>query len=210
MSEQASFWQVHQQTTQFSELCNALYERELTLLSHNSSLSVQALQGRMKSLPHYIKRAALLMTSIETPLELDSQNATWSSKQGSKAPLSHQIDESVWSWYFTQKISYGLVVPIALPDRIILDCVDRVDVEKKRLRTNVFGWFYSPQSEENSQDHVKLLKPNKRVMLAACAGHRWENDIKKRPVIPSLRELLLSCDINWQNFKTPQIHEVLK
>ena len=67
----------------------------------------------------------------------------------------------------------------------------------------------------------KLLKPNKKVMLAACAGHCWQitphntfystTDNKKsttsarklQPIIPSLRELLLSCAINWKDFKQP-------
>lgn len=210
MSQQTSLWQAQQQAPQFAELCNALYERELTSLAANTTLSIQALQGRMKSLPHYIKRAALLMTSVDFPLTIDSQNATWAHKQPSKLPLSQQDDDATWSWYFAKPLPYGLVVPIALADRIVLDCIDRVDTENKRLRTNVFGWFYSPNDLKNSQPEVKLLKPNKKVMLAACAGHCWKNQLKQRPIIPSLRELLLSCDINWQDFTKPQQHDFLK
>jgi hypothetical protein len=50
---------------------------------------------------------------------------------------------------------------------------------------------------------AQLLKPNKKVMSAACAGHRWLNVNKANPSMLSLREILLSCAINWHNFKQP-------
>ncbi|MCW8832963.1 MAG: HAD hydrolase family protein, partial [Colwellia sp.] len=104
----------------------------------------------------------------------------------------------------------GLVVPVLAEDHIIIDCIDGVDAEKNRLRTNVSGWLSLTSAEEKATDAKparRLLKPNKKVMLAACAGHRWQScqSKKLRPIIPSLRELLLSCSINWQNF-----HQVLK
>jgi len=50
-------------------------------------------------------------------------------------------EANVLSWYKAQTLVYGLVVPIATADCIVLDCIDRVDAEKKRFRTNVYGWF---------------------------------------------------------------------
>ncbi|MCI2283300.1 hypothetical protein L3081_07640 [Colwellia sp. MSW7] len=228
---QTSLWQTNQQNIDFSELCNALYERELRMLANTESASIKSIQGRLKSLPYYINRTAILMVQVKTqgitPLELDIQNASWSAKQANKLSLSGQTKQAVLSWYLTKKIPVGLVVPILNDNHIILDCIDRVDVINKRLRTNIAGWFSLIEGEHNCdekshQTHsLKLLKPNKKLMLAACAGHCWQKSIsenasdtanlnnftgstvKLRPIIPSLRELLLSCAINWKDFKQP-------
>ena len=215
---QASLWQEQQESAHYAELCNALYERELRLLANADISSVQTVQSRLKGLPHYISRTAHLMTESESPLVLDVQNASWSAKQSSKMPLNGQEFERVCAWYLSIKLSLGLVVPVMLTDHIILDCVDRIEHDNQRFRTNVSGWFYlnkvnnlnkvNPINEQSGNStHQKnisqLLKPNKKVMLAACAGHRWHRNGKLRPVIPSLRELLLSCSIDWRNFKRP-------
>ncbi|MDX2370642.1 MAG: hypothetical protein QNK36_19930, partial [Colwellia sp.] len=78
------------------------------------------------------------------------------------------------------------------------------DIDNKRIHTNVSGWF--SLIDVNVDHSMRLLKPTKKVMLAACAGHQWQGRMKStklRPVIPSLRELLISCAIDWQNFKRP-------
>jgi len=213
---QSSLWQDNQQSSDFAEICNALYERELRLLANLETDNVKAVQGRLKSLPYYINKTANQMTQVSelraTPLKLDVQNATWSSKQTLQVPLAGQELESIVSWYQAllekqQKSALGLVIPVLVDDHIVLDCIDGVNVEKQKLRTNVFGWFSLIDLVEEKAEHTKaqrLLKPNKKVMLAACAGHRWQKSAKTsrlRPIIPSLRELLLSCAINWQNFK---------
>lgn len=205
MTEQTSIWQYNVQSIQFSELCNALYERELLLLS-STDIQASTLSGRLKSLPYYIKATALCMTQINTPLDLDTQNATWFTQQVSRIPLAGQQRDVILNWYQQCDIKHGLIVPIALENRIVLDSVERVDKEKKRFRTNTFGWFELSHDEikhDLSAPRVQLLKPNKRIMMAACAGHTWLNEQKIQPVIPSLRELRLSCDINWKNFKKP-------
>jgi hypothetical protein len=201
------------QKDDFAELCNALYEREVHLLANTEMTSIQYMQGRLKSLPYYINKTANLMTQVNeqghSPLTLDIQNATWSAKQASKLSVLSQSEEDVLSWYTrlisqTNKASLGLVVPILKADHIVLDSIDRIDAEKKRIRTNVSGWF--SLIETNVDHSLSLLKPTKKVMLSACAGHRWQDRmkaIKLRPVIPSLRELLISCAIDWQNFKQP-------
>jgi hypothetical protein len=200
MNEQTSLWQGDYKSADFAELCNALYERELRLLSEFPLSSSQSIQGRLKSLPHYIKRTAHSMLQAQTPLELDVQNASWSAKQVLKMPLSGQDNESVTKWYLSIKLHHGLVVPIATDSAIILDSIDRIDLEQQRFRTNAHGWFYIPKNE-GDKTIGQLLKPNKKVMTAACSGHCWLNANRANPIIPSLRELLLSCAINWQNFK---------
>lgn len=200
MNQQSSLWQNEQQSFEYSELCNALYERELRQLADSGNLPVEALQARLKSLPYYIKRTALMMTRVITPLDLDCQNATWSSKQSTKS-LAIQSEEDASSWFEKNDPVLGLVLPVGLEDRIVLDSVDRLDIQGRRFRTNHFGWFSKDALFEASD--YQLLKPTKRIMSAACSGHRWRENKKITPAIPSLRELLLSCQINWKNFKTP-------
>jgi len=201
MSEQVSLWKGEQQTSDFSEFCNALYERELHSLANIDNISIESLQGRLKSLPYYINRTAHSMMQCSTPLMLDVQNASWSAKQGTRMPISDQDESTVSQWYAKVELKHGLVVPIVHDNHIALDSIDRIDLEKYRFRTNVHGWFYfnRPISEEKA--NYRLLKPNKRVMTAACSGHSWVNNHKSIPVMPSLRELLISCTINWSDFK---------
>jgi len=214
---QTSLWQTNPQNNDFAEICNALYERELFLLANIEVTTLLSVQGRLKSLSYYIKRAASLMTKVheqgDSPLTLDIQNATWSVKQASKIPLVGQAELDVFQWYLallskSNAVLLGLVVPVLRNEHIILDCIDKVDIENKRLRTNVSGWFSlldSPKPVSNVGNTLQLLKPNKKVMMSACAGHGWQNGTRISPVIPNLRELLLSCAINWQDF-----HKVLK
>ena len=205
MSEQTLLWQGQQKSSEFAELCTALYEREIALLANEQTLSVAAVQGRLKSLSYYIKRTAHLMIQANSPLTIDVQNATWSAKQASKIPTHDQSFELVQKWYLSAKLSHGLVVPIACHSHIVLDSIDRIDSDKPRFRTNVFGWFdLDAESLESKKiSGCYLFKPNKRVMTAACTGHCWQNQQRVNPVIPSLRELLLSCAINWKNFSQP-------
>ena len=210
---QNTLWQTNKQNNDFAELCNALYEREIHLLANTDTTSIQQVQGRLKSLPYYINRTANQMVNIKelglSPLSLDVQNATWSAKQASKLSVLLQSEQDVCSWYLkliTQphKASLGLIVPILKAEHIVLDSIDRIDTENKRIRTNESGWF--SLVDMNLEDSFRLLKPTKKVMLAACAGHQWQGPLhtsKLRPMIPSLRELLISCAIDWKNFKRP-------
>jgi len=208
MTEQTSLWQNEQKQNQqqsidFAELCNALYERELRNLAEMSVTSIQGIQGRLKSLPHYIKRTAHLMMQTPSPLTLDVQNASWSAKQGSHIPLNNQEIVDVNEWYLSIELSHGFVVPIDCGSHVELDSIDKIDMNNLKFRTNAHGWFNLNQDSPISKVTVRLLKPNKKVMTAACTGHSWLNNQKVNPIIPSLRELLLSCDINWKNFKKP-------
>ncbi len=206
---QTSLWQANQQNNDFAELCNALYERELRVLANLETTSVESVQGRLKSLSYYINRTANLMAQVceqgKSPLDLDTQNATWSAKQASKLPLAGQTEQDILSWYEINALQLGLVIPVLKLDHITLDSIDRIDPDKNRVRTNASGWFSLEDVTSNS-NHLTLLKPNKKVMMAACAGHCWQDNTQKnklRPTMLSLRELLLSCAINWQDFKHP-------
>ncbi|WP_019026311.1 hypothetical protein [Colwellia piezophila] len=211
---QSSLWQTHTEAGDFAELCNALYQREINLIAKGNFTRVEAVQARLKSVSYYINRTAHAMTQVmaqgASPLQLDNQNASWSTKQSSKLPLTGQETqlelERAFSWYLQGNIDVGLVVPVLLADHIIIDCIDRIDLEKQRLRTNVGGWFSLNANEFTNKQpglNKRLLKPNKRIMASACAGHSWQGNSKQLPIVPSLRELLLSCSINWQNFKKP-------
>lgn len=203
---QVSIFEENLQSACYAELCNALYERELHVLATNKAGNVEGIQAKLKSLPYYIHRTADLMVQTQlksnTPLILDTQNASWSLKQQKKLPLSNQTVEDVWSWYQNTTLTLGLTVPILLKNRIVIDSIDRVDInqERYRFRTNAHGWF-DEKTVLNNLGVSTLLKPNKRVMSAACSGHCWKNDNIHLPVMLSLRELLLSCAINWKNFK---------
>jgi len=216
---QTSLWQTEQQNNDFAEVCNALYERELNQLVNADLSTARAVQSRLKSLPHYIKLTAYSMLQVlqqsqhnkaaKIPIILDHQNAHWSAKQSKTMPLLKQELEEVWQWYQSFSMPLGLVVPVWVGERILLDSIDRVDSERQRLRSNAFGWFDAnnvqkqlfQQQEAQIEQSIQLLKPTKKVMLAACAGHRWQNNTPSSPVLLTLRELLLSCNINWQNFK---------
>lgn len=210
---QSSLWQIPADTGDFAELCNGLYQREISIIAKGNFASARAVQTRLQSLSYYINRTAHAMTQVmaqgSSPLLLDSQNASWTAKQSKKMPLSGQETEqdyvNAFTWYLQKDICVGLVVPVLLVDHIIIDCIDRIDLDNERLHTNVGGWF-SLANYENSPTQCaskRLLKPNKKIMTSACAGHSWQGDARQLPIIPSLRELLLSCAINWKNFKKP-------
>lgn len=211
---QTSLWQTSQTSSNYAEVCNALYERELNNLVNADLSNINAMQNRLKSLPHYITRTAYLMTQAQTPLMLDSQNAHWSANQSKTMYLKGQKVDAVWQWYQSFNIPLGLVVPVWIHERILLDSIDRIDDINKRIRTNAFGWFEQNTIQKTlfqnenalTNQQVQLLKPTKKIMMSACAGHRWKNKMPSQPLLLSLRELLLSCDINWQNFKkTPSL-----
>ena len=203
MAVQTTLWKTELQSFNFAELSNALYERELGILANSENVSVGFIQGRIKSLPYYIKRTAHIMLLCETPLEIDIQNASWSAKQVAHMPLNNQDPLTVSKWYSAFTLQHGLVVPLVHDNHIALDCIDRIDNDKQSFRTNVHGWFNYGEHQEHAENSYRLLKPNKRVMTAACSGHSWVNEHRSIPVMPTLRELLLSCTINWRNFKKP-------
>lgn len=201
---QASLWQPEKVSADYAELCNALYERELLTVASQQQVDPVRLQSKLKSLPHYVKRTALLMSDTVTPLTLDPQNASWVAPQGVKPPLTGQ--KFAWQWYEDLELPLGLIVPVMFNGQVHLDAIDRLDNNRQRLRTNAFGWMSvancgADNSVVTNHDQPHLMKPMKKIMMAACAGHRWQLGKRTRPQPLTLRELLLSCHINWRNFR---------
>ena len=215
---QSNLWQIHTDTGDFAELCNGLYQREISIIAKGDFISAQAVQARLESLSYYITLTAHAMIRVielgQSPLLLDTHNASWSAKQSKHTPwfrkeiaqAAKQELANTINWYLQEDIYVGLVVPVLLVDHIIIDCIDRIDIDKQRIRTNVGGWFSLTTDEcLNIKQPVnkRLLQPNKKIMISACTGHCWQGNSKQIPIIPTLRELLLSCSINWKNFKKP-------
>lgn len=197
--------QALEKSTQFSELCSALYEREIKSLANVSIISTAQMQGRLKSLPHYVKQTAASMLAAESPLSLDLQNASWSQKQARNIPIKEQDVADIRKWYQAKPLVLGLVVPVLVEykdkSRIMIDCIDRIDEQQHRVRSNFCGWFNLEQDVMHKDHQFKLLKPSKKVLAAACSGHQWQGNSRTQPLTLSLRELLLSCQINWPNLR---------
>lgn len=204
---QTHFWQVSRDNQTYTELCNALYERELLRLSQLSQEQVLRMPQRLASLPFYIRRAAVNIVHSRSELTLDSQNASWFHKQAAACPASKQQADPIATFY-TKQARPGLIVPVYINqlshEQIVLDSIDEVDADNVRLHCNEHGWFSfsgTPLASENSDKFV--LKPAKAIMTAACCGHQWLNGNKTSPRRLTLRELLLASRINWQNFAKP-------
>lgn len=203
-NQQADIFQPLAQQGDFAELCSALYERELPQLAQVNDMPVAALQRRLASLPHYIRHAAhgCLNAVPYSPLKLDVQNASWQAPQPTKFPSAGISSERQNQW-FAKHAALGLVVPVRYhtPEftTIMLDSIDRVDQEKKRLHLNYRGWFDFSGQGEHSQD--TLLKPNKRIMTAASCGHQWNHKGRINPRTLTLRELLLVATLEWKKFQ---------
>jgi hypothetical protein len=195
----------------FAELCNALYERELGLLAHKGPTQIELLQRKLGGLSYHVKRAASYLADNNTPIDVDAHNASWQAKQANKSPARIQHKEKNVLW-FSQNAAPGLVVCIRVQDfdneHLELDSVDRIDPEGHCLHTNKFGWFdFSGESKkvDNSPNRtITLIKPAKMPMIAACCGHSWNHKGKILPRSLTLRELLLSTQIDWKHFHLPK------
>lgn len=196
-------------SAQFAEVCNALYERELRYLAIYGPNHIQLLKRKLKGLSYHIRRAADVLTSERSPLALDPHNASWQAKQLSQCP-AHSQSESDRTWFFKHAI-HGLVVPILIEEMgtrtIELDSVDRVKVDNETLHVNKHGWFHFTGEQHidarSTYKTKRLLKPNKKTMTAACCGHMWNHKGKINQRALTLRESLLSGNINWKTFAIP-------
>lgn len=189
----------------YTEICNALYERELLQLSQVGSDQASQLKRRIGALPHRIQRAAHYLSSHSTPLNVDSHNGSWQYKQPNRCPGKNNDGEKTRLW-LAKYGAYGLPVPIHIrhydEEHIELDSIDRVSSENETLHTNKYGWFTfnGLNLDGPSKDDPRLLKPTKAIMASACCGHRWNHKGRQTPRTLTLRELLLSTTINWKNF----------
>ncbi|BFT29400.1 hypothetical protein D210916BOD24_05760 [Alteromonas sp. D210916BOD_24] len=209
---------------QFTEICTALYERELIALAHSEIKNLSLLKRRMGGLPYHVKAIARYMvdstTSINpSPLESDTHNGSWYAKQPSKCPgINHLDDMDKREAWYKKYAEYGLVVPVLVLNmegaHIELDSIDMVNQNNTQLHLNKCGWFSNTgdfiHSNAIAEDEVNscalsmenkiLLRPVKSIMTSACCGHTWSFKSKRSPRSLTLREMRLSTQINWKNF----------
>lgn len=194
----------------YTEICNALYERELQVLSHSTISHVSALKLRLQALPHRVQRAAHYLARNPTPLDVDSHNGSWRYKQASRCPARKWRADINTTW-FSQHAGYGLPVPVYLTqfgeEHIELDSIDKVQFDNETLHLNKYGWFTfdGVSLGKSEKTEAVLVKPTKVIMAAACCGHRWNHKGKLSPRAITLRELLLSTTINWKKFILPTV-----
>lgn len=194
------------QQAQFTELCVALYERELLHLSREGPDNAPFLKRRLASLPFYVERAAHALNRIQTPLMLDTQNASWQSKQKIKPPAAKHDPQSLHNW-LQKYAQLALVLPIQCEQQgiisVMLDSIDRV--VDGAVHVNQYGWFdWQGQPKDNNQQNCVLLKPDKASMSAACCGHQWGVNGRIAPRTLNLREVLLAATLYWPRFTKVQ------
>lgn len=188
----------------FAELSNALYERELQVLANSHITDPILLKRKLKGLSYHVKNAAMSLLEGGAPINVDVHNGSWQAKQNAKCPLSSQSPDRTIQWY-SHIAKQGQVVPVYVEElgeqHIELDCIDIMASD--RLHLNKFGWFSKTGEYFDIVPKTAkylLLKPTKNIMAAACGGHRWTAKGKSIPRALSLRELLLSTDIDWKIF----------
>ncbi|MFT4810763.1 MAG: hypothetical protein ACI9LX_004131 [Paraglaciecola sp.] len=209
-SQQVDIFSDDQHQLHYAELCNALYERELASLSQQKLNNIELLQRKIAGLRHHIKRAAYSLLQHQSPLQVDVHNASWQAKQAAKCMANNYVVQKTQQW-FSNNIQIGCSVAVHVVqlgcEHIELDSIDRIDLSGNRLHTNKFGWF-NIDGEFSEDVHTKLsvlslrlLKPSKAILTAACCGHKWDHKGKGQQRALSLRELLLSLTINWKTFR---------
>jgi hypothetical protein len=189
----------------FAELSNALYERELQVLANSTINDASLLKRKLKGLTHHVKNATEHLLNGKAPISVDVHNGSWQSKQNGTCPLSSQTTDRTLQWY-AKSAKLGDVVPVYVESmgikHIELDSVDIM--QSDRLHLNKFGWFSKTGEYFDivpKQAKYLLLKPTKSILFAACAGHSWNVRGKGIPRALSLRELLLSTEIDWKTYK---------
>lgn len=212
---------------QFNEICTALYEREIISLAHGEIKNLSLLKRRMGGLPYHVKAIARYMVNNNlspnpTPLEADTHNGSWYTKQAAKCPgINHLDDTEKRKTWYEKHAEYGLVVPVLVlsieGSHIELDSIDMVNQDNTQLHLNKNGWFCnsgervaSAKTESENQETNSLsversilLRPSKTIMIAACCGHAWSFKSKRSPRALTLREMRLSTQIYWKNFTLP-------
>ncbi|QJR82869.1 hypothetical protein CA267_013625 [Alteromonas pelagimontana] len=203
----------HSAHPEFTEICTALYERELVYLAYYGPTHAHVLKRKLSGLPHHIKRAAYFLAHNSSPLTVDTHNGSWQAKQSARCPVNRNCDPERTEKWYSQHAAHGLVVGIRVQEmdneHIELDSIDRVEPNNFTVHTNKHGWFTfagnSLEKAEDSYSQVQLLKPTKTIMTAACCGHSWNHKGKISPRSLTLRELLLSTTIDWKHFNLTKI-----
>jgi hypothetical protein len=209
-SQQVDIFSDDQRQLHYAELCNALYERELASLSQQKITNVSLLQRKIAGLRHHVKRAAYSLLQHQSPLQVDVHNASWQAKQAAKCMANNYLPQKTQHW-FSNNIQIGCSIAVHVKqlgcEHIELDSIDKIELSSQRVHTNKFGWFKldGEFAEGNQQQthvfNLRLLKPTKAILTAACCGHKWDHKGKGQQRALSLRELLLSLSINWKTFR---------
>ena len=209
-SQQVDIFSDDQSQIHYAELCNALYERELASLSQQKISNINLLQRKIAGLRHHVKRAAYCLLQHQSPLQVDMHNASWQAKQAAKCMANNYVANKTQQW-FSNDIQMGCTIAVHVRrlgcEHIELDSIDKIELSSHRVHTNKFGWFNI--DGEFTEDNyrlvdvlsLRLLKPTKAVLTAACCGHKWDYKGKGQQRALSLRELLLSLSINWKTFR---------
>ncbi|TDF39693.1 hypothetical protein EYS14_09310 [Alteromonadaceae bacterium M269] len=212
MTSQDDIFNNQQTQVQFAELCNALYERELSSLAQSSSKDHRLLKRRLAGLSYHVKRVAEQLLQHETQMTVDIHNASWQAKQSATCVANRIKPEQTKEW-FLQHAQYGMPVPVHVQllgtDYIELDSIDRIDHQQQKLHLNKNRWFsfdgvaIVPESEDQAacaltKSVKRLVKPTPSVLTAACCGHSWNHRGKTQPRVLPIRELMLSTAINWK------------
>jgi hypothetical protein len=209
-SQQVDIFSDDQSQIHYAELCNALYERELASLSQQKISNINLLQRKIAGLRHHVKRAAYSLLQHQSPLQVDMHNASWQAKQAAKCMANNYVANKTQQW-FSNDIQMGCTIAVHVKrlgcEHIELDSIDKIELSSHRVHTNKFGWFNI--DGEFTEDNyrlvdvlsLRLLKPTKAVLTAACCGHKWDYKGKGQQRALSLRELLLSLSINWKTFR---------
>jgi hypothetical protein len=209
-SQQVDIFSDDQSQLHYAELCNALYERELASLSQQKISNINLLQRKIAGLRHHVKRAAYSLLQHQSPLQVDVHNASWQAKQAAKCMANNYVANKTQQW-FSNDIQMGCTIAVHVKrlgcEHIELDSIDKIELSSHRVHTNKFGWFNI--DGEFTEDNyrlvdvlsLRLLKPTKAVLTAACCGHNWDHKGKGQQRALSLRELLLSLSINWKTFR---------
>ena len=132
---------------QFTEICTALYERELLALSHLNTNNASILKRRIGGLPYHIRSVARFMVTQPqsfAPLKVDTHNGSWFGRQPSKCPGLTQDNEKCVQW-FKKNTDYGLIAPVLVQSieglTIELDSIDMFCGSKDEIHLNKHGWF---------------------------------------------------------------------
>jgi len=193
----------------FAEICTALYERELLNLAMSLPDEKSLAQQKIRGLSHHIRRTAHFMARQTPPLTLDSHNAAWLAKQPGKCPAGKVSAADTKKWLM-QYATPGLVTCVVVAHydamHIELDSIDRVLTTEQTIHINKYRWFTfegNTQTTSSEYSSLRLIKPTRALVTAACCGHRWNHRGKMSPRTLSLRELLLASTLDWKHFRRP-------
>jgi hypothetical protein len=197
-----SFGQRDLPTGAFPEVCTALYERELASLAYTEMSSLNALQRRLASTSYYVKQAARAMLEQPIPLQLDIQNASWQAAQKRQLTHSNSQPQKLQQW-LQRQARLGAVVPVfdlqPRLQRVLLDSIDRLDVQQQRVHLNMHGWFdWQGHCLEPKAEHIRLVRPDTQTLVPALCGHQWNHRGRIDPRTLSLREVLLATSFDWR------------